>query len=193
MWIEVTTLVLSNAATGAIAAYLLNRRLERRKMLYSAGARFFESVGKAMDAIMLAYRNMAEKSQEIARQLRESTVSEKLVDNTVAEFRAAVKDYQAALAVHRLYLTPLIPFGGTKAAEGGDPHAAVITANAAAMLLRGLVRIPNVHQPSEVREECLKYAEAVQAQYKLMGEKVIRIVRWMSDGRDPFDIKWELE
>jgi hypothetical protein len=159
MWIEVTTLAVSNAVTGAAVAYIFDRRLEKRKALYSAGARFFESVGKAMEAIMLAYRNMVDKSQEITRQLRETTAADGVTDNAVAEFRVAVHDYKAALAVHRLYLTPLIPFGGSKAAES-DPHAAVITATAAELLLAWVVRIPHAPQPSQVRDECLKWAEA---------------------------------
>ena len=190
MWLEVTTLAVSNAVTGAVVAYILNQRLEKRKLLYSAGARFFESVGKAMEAIMLAYRKMADKSQEVARQVREKDIKDKIDDDVVAEFHSAVHEYQAALAVHRLYLTPLIPFGGSQAAER-DGHAAVITATAAELLLQSAARVRTAPEPSQVRDECQKLADQVLVDYKRMGEKVTRIVRCMSDGRDPFDIEWE--
>lgn len=131
-------------------------------------------------------------SQEIGRRLRKTSIADKIDDKAVAEFRAAVHDYKAALAVHRLYLTPLIPFGGSEAAES-DPHAAVITATAANLLLRRIVRIRHAPQASQIRDECLRWADAVPAHYKLMGEKVTKVVRCLNDGRDPFDIKWESE
>jgi hypothetical protein len=107
--IEVIKVVITSAVTSLVLSYFFNKKLEEQKTLLKVSEKYMTSLIEGINDFIGAFKAVVIKLDEIEAQLDSDSINEE----SVKDFRNLAREYTEKVRQHRIYLVPLIPFGGS--------------------------------------------------------------------------------
>jgi hypothetical protein len=205
MWIEILKIVVSCAITASIVGYFLNKRLEKHKMLLNKNLeerkmflrineQFFSSLMNGLNLIMSDYKRIVLKAQEIDGKVRAMPLDYTMI----SELEEVVTIYSNTFRAHRIYLTALVPYGGSVDKEAYNDIYKDIRLDATYSFLKELKRIREYDElrrgkdvpPFNIGTEssysfCLN---RIKRDYESVCIKVNKIIECLKRGEDPSNL-----
>jgi hypothetical protein len=177
MWTEIIKILAPSAITAIILGYVFNKRLEKYKSLLKVNETYITSLLEGLNKFMGDFRTIVEKSIELETQLRSNDIKRE----TLKEFSELSKNYNETLKGHRIYLTPLIPFGYS----GRDVGIQAITA--LSLFCARSLREDGMRINEADKEDLLAAINDLKRGYSITSSNANKVLKWVHVGK-PFNL-----
>jgi hypothetical protein len=190
MLMEIIKVAVSILASSTIATlivgYFINKKLEERKMMLKINEQFISSLTTGLNQLMNSYKSLVSKTEEIKQQIEQGHLSQESV-NKLKELKA---NYHATLDTHRIYLTALIPFGGTQEHDYSFDDINMVAARHLLDILALITAQDGGAAFEKYKHWSLEAIRYVNESYNSVCRKANTIAGYLREGKNPLVIRW---